>query len=74
MIVYWIVKGVLSLPFFDNLDLSNGVVSAFGTVISYVNSFNTIIDFRTFFSLLISFFGILFLALFTKIIVKLITR
>ena len=43
-------------------------------LISYINSFNTIIDFKTFFILLVSFFGILFLALFTKIIVKLITR
>ena len=74
MIVYWIVKGVLCLPFFDNLDLSSGIVSAFSTLISYINSFNTIIDFKTFFILLVSFFGILFLALFTKIIVKLITR
>lgn len=74
MLVYWIVKGVLSLPFFDNLDVSSGVVSAFITIISYIRSFDTIIDFGTFFSLLLSFIGILFLALFAKIIIKLITR
>lgn len=74
MIVYWIVKGVLSLPFFDNLDISNGVISAFSSIVSYIRSFDTIIDFGTFFTLLLSFLGILFLALFAKIIIKLITR
>lgn len=74
MIVYWIVLGVLSLPFFDNLDLSSSVVNGVSTVLSYLYTLDGFLNVKLLFSLLISFLGLLFLGLITHVIISLIRR
>lgn len=63
MLCYWIVKGILSFPIFNNLNLSDNVIDAFRSVIGFINSFSSIFNVGLLFTLLSSFFSILFLGL-----------
>ncbi len=64
------VKGILSLPFFNNLDISDSAINAFSTVISYINAFEDICNVRLFFTLLFTFFGLMLIGLLCSIVFK----
>lgn len=72
MIAYWLVKGVLSFPFFDNLSLSTDIVNGLKTLIGYLYALDNLINVRLLFSLFLSFIGILFLGLIVHVIISLI--
>lgn len=70
MLAYWIVKGLFSLPFFNNLNISDSAISSFSSIISYINAFNQIFNVRLIFSLLYTFFGVLLIALVCRIVFR----
>ena len=74
MICYWIVKGILSFPIFNNLNLSDNIINAFKSVIGFINSFSSIFNVDLLFTLLGSFFTILFLGFICSIVWKFLRR
>lgn len=69
MLVYWIVKFILSLSFFDSLqNVSNDLFSALSTAVSYINSFSLIFDFALFVKLFLGFISVFFAAMILKVV------
>lgn len=69
MLVYWIVKFILSLSFFDSLqNVSNDLFSALSIAVSYINSFSLIFDFALFVKLFLVFISVFFAAMILKVV------
>lgn len=64
------VNGILALPFFNDLDISDSAINAFSTVISYINAFDDIFNVRLMFTLLFTFFGLMLIGLLCSIVFK----
>lgn len=74
MLAYWLSLGFLSLPFFDNLNISSGLTQGLSTMVSYVRSFNIIFDFDTFFTMLGSFLLLFLVYLICSLVLRILGR
>lgn len=75
MLVYWIVKGVLSFSFFDNIgNVSDGLFDALTTAVSYVNAFSMVFDFALLAKLFLGFIGLFIAAMIIRVVIHFVAK